>query len=937
MAESSPASSESAPGSQAPQESATEQTPAKPRHRCFLCDRTYERHDHLNRHLKTQLDDNERAYRCPDCGKGFNRAYVTCIFLRYRSSTDIIDSDLLNRHRAAHAKVNQGEPMRKRIEKACEACIRAKTKCDDDRPCKRCKKRKVECIDTEERRPSEGMPMMPNVTSVVPPADSSSIRRESTGIVDAPHQIRPSQSLQQPAYAAPTPYNYQDVLMQPPMQQIPGTETMPGPLGPPTDMSSMIFDYGYPDFFEQIMMPGGPGMNDPALMPPDVMNFNADFDFGPADFDFSFLSDGLARTPAPPPVKALHASEMVQESVPTPGSEAGSRSEALDKSPWSWNHWIPPQGVHAFSEHYELDVQQDRVDAADQMTSPSARQYHHVSLDYEARDRMMRVVTQCTIHRLSVPSFPSLQLLEDLIDLALLQDSYQIDSIIHAPTFDPKRTRTESLLAMVAKGAGCVALPPIWKVGLILQEVVRFAVGEIFEKDNSTTREIQAVRASMLWIYIGVWSGFRRKTEIASAFLQPVATMMTWSNAFSRFRYAHVAPTLHDSDAVLEEKWREWVEQESWKRLCFHIFLHDSQVMLVQIRPALISSSQMLLPIPAARDLWHAPNAHAWRNAFLARQSLEAPPLPSLVDIVADPLLIGTTKLYADKPLCQLLVAHAIAHDVSEYRQQAQMMRHYPVRRQTERGPIHNMRLREIYESLSNFLTFSETDTGTPPELTFTLHFLMMTLHVSLGDIQLFSGRAGEDEARKIYPQIKAWTEESESRHAVWHAGQVFRSARTFEKTRLRDFYAVAVHHAALTLWVYGMVTSNASRNSGVHTPVGNRARHSQILPVATPTGFTRQKFCVDGPEDKHSKAFTQLGRGVPGLQSVPSTTKDVLPSREASTNVTGDFCALYNTKGVMLIAAAVLRGNFPQSKQGLPPLVDNLANLMDELGRLSD
>ena len=63
-------------------------------------------------------DDNERAHRCPDCGKGFNRA------------------DLLNRHRAAHAKVSQGEPMRKRIEKACEACIRAKTKCDDDRPCK---------------------------------------------------------------------------------------------------------------------------------------------------------------------------------------------------------------------------------------------------------------------------------------------------------------------------------------------------------------------------------------------------------------------------------------------------------------------------------------------------------------------------------------------------------------------------------------------------------------------------------------------------------------------------------------------------------------------------------------------------------------------------------------------------------------------------------
>ena len=81
----------------------------------------------------------------------------------------------------------------------------------------------------------------------------------------------------------------------------------------------------------------------------------------------------------------------------------------------------------------------------------------------------------------------------------------------------------------------------------------------------------------------------------------------------------------------------------------------------------------------------------------------------------------------------------------------------------------------------------------------------MMKLHVSLNDIQLFSGRAGEEEARRVYPQIRAWTEESESRTAVWHAGQLFRTARSFEKTRLRDFYAVAVHHAALTLWVYGL------------------------------------------------------------------------------------------------------------------------------------
>jgi hypothetical protein len=57
----------------------------------------------------------------------------------------------------------------------------------------------------------------------------------------------------------------------------------------------------------------------------------------------------------------------------------------------------------------------------------------------------------------------------------------------------------------------------------------------------------------------------------------------------------------------------------------------------------------------------------------------------------------------------------------------------------------------------------------------------MMSLHVALDDIQLFAGRAGEDEARRIYPQIRTWTQDSESRKAVWHAGQVFHHAKKFE------------------------------------------------------------------------------------------------------------------------------------------------------------
>jgi hypothetical protein len=224
----------------------------------------------------------------------------------------------------------------------------------------------------------------------------------------------------------------------------------------------------------------------------------------------------------------------------------------------------------------------------------------------------------------------------------------------------------------------------------------------------------------------------------------------------------------------------------------------------------------------------------------------------------------------------------------------------------------------------------------------------MMSLHVALDDIQLFAGRAGEDEARRIYPQIRTWTQDSESRKAVWHAGQVFHHAKKFEKTRLRDFYAVAMYHATLVLWVWGMVTSGTSRQSGLATPVAggstpqqhhqqhqHQQQHNQ--PSLQAALFTNPKsqarVILDSPETKSTKAFIQLSHGTPGLQTALRPPNEMPEARPSSTSEV--FCSLFDSRGVMATAAGVLRGNFPHSKGGLPPLVGNLASLLDDLGRL--
>jgi hypothetical protein len=62
------------------------------------------------------------------------------------------------------------------------------------------------------------------------------------------------------------------------------------------------------------------------------------------------------------------------------------------------------------------------------------------------------------------------------------------------------------------------------------------------------------------------------------------------------------------------------------------------------------------------------------------------------------------------------------------------------------------------------------------------LNVLLMNLHVSIDDLQLFAGREGEEQAKKIYPTLQQWVEGRDARQTLWHAGQVLREAMLFPR-----------------------------------------------------------------------------------------------------------------------------------------------------------
>lgn len=213
------------PGPDARMQTGTqEQSPKDTRHKCYLCSRTYERHDHLSRHLKSH--DNQRSYKCDICQKGFNRA------------------DLLNRHKASHTKTSTDEVFRKRTPRACEACIRAKTRCDDERPCKRCKTRSLDCQESDGRKNSE--PGTPSTSQVEHSSGMQALISQSTQLDQA-----------SPQDCMDNAVAYQFSADDPFRTGVGGS------------------DFGFPDFFEQIMMPDveSAAINDQLSMPLNVADF----------------------------------------------------------------------------------------------------------------------------------------------------------------------------------------------------------------------------------------------------------------------------------------------------------------------------------------------------------------------------------------------------------------------------------------------------------------------------------------------------------------------------------------------------------------------------------------------------------------------------------------------------------------------------------------
>ncbi|KAI7758786.1 hypothetical protein LZL87_012292 [Fusarium oxysporum] len=592
------------------------------------------------------------------------------------------------------------------------------------------------------------------------------------------------------------------------------------------------------------------------------------------------------------------------------GPSVRSRSEAYQRC--AWTSWQPSRFQHSFhgQDVINLGAGSSR-ERTTLLMKASTGQRMGSKLDDACRDHLLVLVTAMKISHFSIHSFPPAELLNDLVRFFFIQESASLAPSIHPGSFSCYHARPELLLGIIAAGAVIVPERRIQVTGLVMHEILRTAIAQLFESDNSTTRELQALQAYMRVLEVGAWSGLKRKTEIACSFMQPGYTMLFQAGAFSSPPDQELAQSLYQGAEELDHGWKSWAMKESLKRLAIRAFIHDSQVSMAYFRAPTISYAELNMAIPYPPSLWFAEDAKEWKEEYLRYNNGVRRLL--LTEVVADVTVLETCGGQADLQLCCFAAIHALANQVWDLQQQLALLFSAPDAKRRRIDSWCISRQRDLYQDLMTIRMYCERHVA-HHEISLLLEYVMMALHAPMAYIQRFAGKEGESEARRVAPIVSEWRQSSAARVAIWHAGQVLRRARQFPPTTLQNFYAVATYHAALVLWTYSILGNQRLSPPEIMIPDGI----SHNVPA---NNSSMTLVLLDGEENDDARAFRTLGHGTPGL------------SHPAYTGVTGTFCALADPALTMRLSADTLRSNLLSTDHAPPLLVCNLIGLMEDLG----
>lgn len=389
--------------------------------------------------------------------------------------------------------------------------------------------------------------------------------------------------------------------------------------------------------------------------------------------------------------------------------------------------------------------------------------------------------------------------------------------------------------------------------------------------------------------------------------------MIRRAGRFQRSKRPLSPPLPEDCGEVLHRKWLEWVEDESFRRLAFRVFLMDAQTSMTWLVNPLISYAEVSESLPESADLWMAGDAEQWKALYLQRPVRSPGSQLSLTSFLRQRSEPSALEGYHDVHFSNLIVLHGFWRLNWEYSQQLIMLNLRP----GDTNAVMDLRYQELCHRLNHFRVGIHAMREPPvPETILVLEALSMYLHMSLDDIKLFAGKEDIEEARRVLPLLQQWIEHSQSRQAVWHAGQVLAAAKSFPPRKLSGFFAITVFYSSLACWAYGLISRFKSVRD--QQDVGTTAPDDVSVSLQQQQ---TQRPRLDGDETPDVQRFVVLGRGSPVIAQADDASEPT------------ELTRLSEPEAVMTVVLSVLKKNFRHMDgEALPPLVENLVQLLQDL-----
>lgn len=327
--------------------------------------------------------------------------------------------------------------------------------------------------------------------------------------------------------------------------------------------------------------------------------------------------------------------------------------------------------------------------------------------------------------------------------------------------------------------------------------------------------------------------------------------------------------------------------------------------------------------MPASEKLWTAPSAQAWSEAYLAQGESANSRLPNVALCMRDSRVMLEASIRLDIKFSKHILLSMFWRQIWDCRQLSASGRTSSIDPGTVTTLASSHWRQDLGQSIRHFSMASSDVDPFSPQAGLIYEHLLLNIYVSFEEMSRFSGKEGMQEARRALPLLRDWAQSQDSRQAVWHAGQIVKEASKFMPGRLRDLPAVALYHAGLTLWAYGVLSTKAAESHRAGTRSTDYANVSSLAKTANIA-------VLDGEESIATQKFIGVGRAVPAIHR-RSVSGQLDPS---SGDGRKGLIFLDCPKDVMEAVIGVLQRNHGITAKYRPisSLVENLVRLMSDL-----